>query len=124
MVIEYWLQVGAITPQSLEHLLPSIHDCLTSTDWATRKAAADVLSSLALHSRSLVADGAASTVAALEACRFDKVLYLSEIPFHNMLNLLLAMPFFFSLSDGQEVWVIVAYILFFKEKKVLLLERN
>ncbi|QHO18274.1 uncharacterized protein DS421_11g319070 [Arachis hypogaea] len=72
-VVSSLSQVGAITPQSLEHLLPSIHDCLTSTDWATRKAAADALSSLALHSRGLVADGAASTVAVLEDCRFDKI---------------------------------------------------
>ncbi|MED6184113.1 hypothetical protein PIB30_044305 [Stylosanthes scabra] len=72
-VVSSLSQVGAITPQSLEHLLPSIHDCLTSTDWATRKAAADALSSLALHSKGLVADGAASTVAVLEDCRFDKI---------------------------------------------------
>ncbi|XP_027340908.1 TORTIFOLIA1-like protein 1 isoform X3 [Abrus precatorius] len=66
-------QVGAIAPQSLEHLLPSIHECLNSTDWATRKAAAEALSSLALHSSSLVTDKAAPTVAALEASRFDKI---------------------------------------------------
>lgn len=66
-------QVGAIAPQSLEHLLPSIHDCLASTDWATRKAAADALSSLALHSSNLIADGAAPTLAVLESCRFDKI---------------------------------------------------
>ncbi|RDX63968.1 Microtubule-associated protein TORTIFOLIA1, partial [Mucuna pruriens] len=66
-------QVGAIAPQSLEHLLPSIHECLTSTDWATRKAAAEALSSLALHSSSLVTDRAAPTLAVLETCRFDKI---------------------------------------------------
>ncbi|KAG5094173.1 hypothetical protein AAZX31_18G097200 [Glycine max] len=66
-------QVGAIAPQSLEHLLPSIHECLSSTDWATRKAAAEALSSLALHSSSLVTDRAAPTLAVLEACRFDKI---------------------------------------------------
>ncbi|XP_057951013.1 microtubule-associated protein TORTIFOLIA1 [Malania oleifera] len=66
-------QVGAIAPQSLELLLQSIHDCLGSSDWATRKAAADTLSSLALHSRNLVTDGAGSTLAVLEACRFDKI---------------------------------------------------
>ncbi|TYG72063.1 hypothetical protein ES288_D05G449800v1 [Gossypium darwinii] len=36
-------QVGAIAPQSLEALQLSIHECLGSTDWATRKAAADSL---------------------------------------------------------------------------------
>ncbi|CAJ1964517.1 unnamed protein product [Sphenostylis stenocarpa] len=66
-------QVGAIAPQSLEHLLPSIHECLSSTDWATRKAAAETLSSLALHSSSLVTDRVAPTLAVLEACRFDKI---------------------------------------------------
>ena len=68
------LQVGAITAQSLEPLLQSIHECLSSSDWATRKAAAEALTALALHSSDLVKDGAASTLTALEACRFDKVL--------------------------------------------------
>ncbi|KAI4306071.1 hypothetical protein L6164_029381 [Bauhinia variegata] len=72
-VVSSLSQVGAIPPQSLENLLPSIHGCLASTDWATRKAAADALSSLALHSSNLITDGAASTVAVLETCRFDKI---------------------------------------------------
>lgn len=68
------LQVGAIAPQSLENLLQSIHECIGSSDWATRKAAADALISLALYSSNLITtDGAGSTVTALEACRFDKV---------------------------------------------------
>ncbi|XP_040988415.1 microtubule-associated protein TORTIFOLIA1-like isoform X1 [Juglans microcarpa x Juglans regia] len=66
-------QVGAIAPQSLENLLQSIHECLGSTDWATRKAAAEALSALALHSSDLVSDKAASTLTALESCRFDKI---------------------------------------------------
>ncbi|XP_074299829.1 microtubule-associated protein TORTIFOLIA1-like isoform X2 [Silene latifolia] len=66
-------QVEAITPQSLEPLLQTIHDCLASTDWATRKAAAEALTALALHSSDLVKDGAASTLTVLEACRFDKI---------------------------------------------------
>ncbi|KAK9092093.1 hypothetical protein Syun_027004 [Stephania yunnanensis] len=66
-------QVGAIAPQSLQTLLQSIHECLQSSDWGTRKAAAEALSSLASHSSHLVADGASSTIAVLEACRFDKV---------------------------------------------------
>ncbi|KAG5017487.1 hypothetical protein AAZX31_08G302300 [Glycine max] len=66
-------QVGAVAPQSLEHLLPSIHECLSSTDWATRKAAAEALSSLALHSSNLVTNRAEPTLAVLEACRFDKI---------------------------------------------------
>ncbi|GMJ11512.1 SPIRAL 2, CONVOLUTA, TORTIFOLIA 1 [Hibiscus trionum] len=66
-------QVGAIPPQSLEALLPSIHECLGNTDWATRKAAADALSALALNSSNLVADRASSTVSVLEGCRFDRM---------------------------------------------------
>lgn len=66
-------QVGAITSMNLEPLLQSIHDCLASTDWATRKAAAEALSALALYSSDLVKDGACSTLTALEACRFDKI---------------------------------------------------
>ncbi|KAK3027969.1 hypothetical protein RJ639_039436 [Escallonia herrerae] len=65
-------QVGAIAPQSLEPLLQSIHECLGSTDWATRKAAADALNALALHSRNLIAGRADSTLTVLEASRFDK----------------------------------------------------
>uniref|UniRef100_A0A6N2MRM3 TOG domain-containing protein n=1 Tax=Salix viminalis TaxID=40686 RepID=A0A6N2MRM3_SALVM len=66
--------VGSIAPQGLEPLLQSIHDCLRSTDWATRKAAADALTALALHSSSFIADGVAlSTLSVLEACRFDKI---------------------------------------------------
>lgn len=69
-----YLQVGAIAPQSLDSLLHSIHECLGCTDWVTRKAAADALISLAVHSSSLVADKTDSTITALESCRFDKVL--------------------------------------------------
>ncbi|KAK6269731.1 hypothetical protein POUND7_006836 [Theobroma cacao] len=66
-------QVGAIAPPSLEALLQSIHECLGSTDWVTRKAAADALTALALHSNNLIADRAASTITALEGCRFDRM---------------------------------------------------
>lgn len=66
-------QVGAIAPQSLPALMQSIHGCLENSDWATRKAAAETLSVIASHSSELVADGAVSTITALEACRFDKV---------------------------------------------------
>lgn len=72
-VVSSLSQVGALAPQSLEPLLQSIHECLGSTDWATRKAAADTLTALALHSSNLIRDGAASTLAVLEACRFDKI---------------------------------------------------
>ncbi|KAB2095991.1 hypothetical protein ES319_A01G079300v1 [Gossypium barbadense] len=66
-------QVGAIALQSLEPLLQSIHECLGSTDWVTRKAASDALSALALHSSNLIADRASSTITLLEDCRFDRI---------------------------------------------------
>ena len=71
-VLSFLLQVGAITPQNLESLLQSIQGCLNSSDWATRKAAAETLSVLSSN-KNVVAEGAASTLNALEACRFDKV---------------------------------------------------
>ncbi|XP_015898867.2 TORTIFOLIA1-like protein 1 isoform X2 [Ziziphus jujuba] len=72
-VVSSLSQVGAIAPQCLDNLLQSIHDCLGSSDWATRKAAADALIALALHSSNLIKDGAASTLTVLEASRFDKI---------------------------------------------------
>lgn len=72
-VVSSLSQVGAVAPQSLESLVQSIQDCLSSSDWATRKAAAETLSVLASHSSSLVVEGADSTVTVLEACRFDKI---------------------------------------------------
>ncbi|XP_052208025.1 microtubule-associated protein TORTIFOLIA1-like [Diospyros lotus] len=72
-VVSSLSQVEAIAAQSLEPLLHSIHEYLGSTDWATRKAAADALNSIALHSSNLIADRGASTVTVLEACRFDKI---------------------------------------------------
>ncbi|OVA11501.1 hypothetical protein BVC80_9009g33 [Macleaya cordata] len=66
-------QVRAIAPQSLPTLLQSIHDCLDSSEWSTRKAAADTLIALASHSSHLIMDGTSSTISKLEACRFDKV---------------------------------------------------
>lgn len=57
----------------MQQMLHSIHECLESSDWATRKAAADTLCMLSAHSSHLIGDGAAPTIAALEACRFDKV---------------------------------------------------
>ncbi|KAG8386146.1 hypothetical protein BUALT_Bualt03G0118700 [Buddleja alternifolia] len=72
-VVSSLSQVGAIAPQNLEPLLQSIHDYLGSSDWATRKAAADTLSALAVNMSNIIPEGAASTVNALEACRFDKI---------------------------------------------------
>ncbi|GFP98122.1 microtubule-associated protein tortifolia1 [Phtheirospermum japonicum] len=71
-VVSSLSQVGAIAPQNLEPLLQSIHECLGSPDWATRKAAAETLIVLSSNGN-ITAEGAASTLNVLEACRFDKV---------------------------------------------------
>ncbi|KAG9132171.1 hypothetical protein Leryth_022225 [Lithospermum erythrorhizon] len=73
LVVSSLSQVGAISPQSMESLLQSIHKCIRSSDWATRKSAAETLISLAVHSSNLITEGAASTLAVLEASRFDKI---------------------------------------------------
>ncbi|MFS7984789.1 putative MT-associated protein TORTIFOLIA1/SPIRAL2 [Helianthus anomalus] len=72
-VVSSLSQVGAISPQGLEPLLQSIHDCLTNSDWAARKAAADALIALALHSTNLITGKTGPTITALEECRFDKI---------------------------------------------------
>ncbi|XP_073108384.1 TORTIFOLIA1-like protein 1 isoform X2 [Elaeis guineensis] len=72
-VVSSLAQVGALVPQNMQQVLQSVRECLENSDWATRKAAADTLSVLSSSSSHLIADGAAPTIAALEACRFDKV---------------------------------------------------
>ncbi|KAK3228563.1 hypothetical protein Dsin_000444 [Dipteronia sinensis] len=62
----------------MESLIQTILECLRSTDWATCKATTDALTALALHSSNLVADGVASALTVLEACRFDKVAFRSR----------------------------------------------
>jgi hypothetical protein len=62
----------------MQQTLQSVLDCLENSDWATRKAAADTLCVLATHSGHLIGDGTAPTIAALEACRFDKVTMLKS----------------------------------------------
>lgn len=72
-VVSSLSQVGAISPQGLEALLQCIHDCLSNSDWATRKAAADALNALVLYSSNLITGKTGPTITALEACRFDKI---------------------------------------------------
>ncbi|WOL04894.1 hypothetical protein Cni_G13616 [Canna indica] len=72
-VVSSLAQVGAISPQGMQQVLQTIRECLENSDWATRKAAADTLCMLASHSSHLLGDGTSATIAALEACRFDKV---------------------------------------------------
>ncbi|OAY67300.1 Microtubule-associated protein TORTIFOLIA1 [Ananas comosus] len=54
-------------------LLSVVSSLAQSSDWATRKAAADTLCILSSHSSHLVGDGATSIITSLESCRFDKV---------------------------------------------------
>ncbi|KAI3982095.1 hypothetical protein MKX01_019001 [Papaver californicum] len=74
-VVSSLSQVKAMSPQNLPSLLQSMHDCLESTEWSTRKAAADTLISLVSHSSHLIKDGDGTSliINKLEACRFDKV---------------------------------------------------
>ncbi|PIN15842.1 hypothetical protein CDL12_11508 [Handroanthus impetiginosus] len=72
-VVSSLSQVRAIAPQHLEPLLESIHEFLGSSDWATRKAAADSLITLSLNTSNITPERAASTLNVLEACRFDKI---------------------------------------------------
>ncbi|CAL9134796.1 unnamed protein product [Musa textilis] len=72
-VVSSLAQVGAIHLQSMQQLLQIVRECLESSEWPTRKAAADTLCVLASHSSHLLRDGAAATITALDACRFDKV---------------------------------------------------
>ncbi|CAH9135696.1 unnamed protein product [Cuscuta epithymum] len=72
-VVSSLSQVGAIAPQNFESLLRCLQECISSSEWATRKAAADTLTVLALHSSNLVTREAASVLTLLEASRFDKI---------------------------------------------------
>lgn len=76
-------QVGAISPQNMQQVLQNIRECLESSDWATRKAAADTLCILSSHSSHLVGDGATSIITSLESCRFDKVTLLHFTSFKD-----------------------------------------
>ncbi|PWA75586.1 Hexokinase [Artemisia annua] len=60
------LNAGAISLQGLKPLLQSLHNCLNNTDWATRKAAANALSALALHSSNLITGKYGPHIAVLE----------------------------------------------------------
>ncbi|EPS61086.1 potyviral helper component protease-interacting protein 2, partial [Genlisea aurea] len=72
-VVSCLSQVGAMAPQSFEQLQQSIHVCLRSSDWATRKAAADSLIILGSKSGAITEEAASCTVKVLETCRFDKI---------------------------------------------------
>ncbi|KAH9322396.1 hypothetical protein KI387_017035, partial [Taxus chinensis] len=79
-------QVGAISQQNLSILMQCITESLESTDWATRKGAADTLSRMATHSSNILTSFKSSIIALLEACRFDKIVIYAA-PFDYILSL-------------------------------------
>lgn len=64
---------GASSPQTLSVLVPCMLDTLQSNDWTARKAAAEAFACMALRLGPLLPSFKSSCIAALEACRFDKV---------------------------------------------------
>ncbi|KAI9170374.1 hypothetical protein LWI28_027002 [Acer negundo] len=69
---------GAKSKGVLDWVVPCVLDFLSSDDWATRKAAAEVLAKVALAENDLAAQYKNSCLAALESRRFDKVKIVRE----------------------------------------------
>lgn len=73
-VIASIVQVGgASSPQILSVVVPCMLETLRSNDWTTRKAAAEAFACMALSLGPVLSSFKSSCIAALEACRFDKV---------------------------------------------------
>eukprot|EP00249_Psilotum_nudum_P010806 c22779_g1_i1 orf=2-2581(-) len=64
---------GAASYRCLSMLVLCVQEALKSTDWATRKAAAETFASMASNMGSSLASFKDSALNALESCRFDKV---------------------------------------------------
>ncbi|XP_042453747.1 TORTIFOLIA1-like protein 3 [Zingiber officinale] len=64
---------GAATAQLVALLIPCLVESLASEDWATRKAAAESLSLLALKEKELLSGFRSSCISSFESRRFDKV---------------------------------------------------
>lgn len=64
---------GAKSKGVTEWLVPCVLECLTSDDWGTRKAAAEVLGKVAAVEKDLAAGYRSKCLAALGSRRFDKV---------------------------------------------------
>ncbi|KAJ7541735.1 hypothetical protein O6H91_10G073900 [Diphasiastrum complanatum] len=78
---------GSTGNQYLVPLVPSVQDSLQSSDWATRKAAADTLTLLGLVLGPSLNKFKESTIAMLETYRFDKVKPVRD-----------------SMADAMQVW--------------------
>ncbi|KAI5059078.1 hypothetical protein GOP47_0025397 [Adiantum capillus-veneris] len=73
-VIASIVQAGGTTSyQCLAMVMACVQECLKSTDWATRKAAAETLASMASAVGPSLGTFKSPVLEALEACRFDKV---------------------------------------------------
>ncbi|XP_057869592.1 TORTIFOLIA1-like protein 2 [Cryptomeria japonica] len=86
---------GASNQHTLSMLIPAMDDALRSSDWATRKAAAEAFSRMALNIADLVTPFKSSCLASLESSRFDKVK-----PVRDMVNQ--ALQSWKSIPDSDE----------------------
>ncbi|XP_039019811.1 TORTIFOLIA1-like protein 4 [Hibiscus syriacus] len=75
---------GAGSKGVLDWLVPSAVESLSSEDWGTRKAAAELLGKVAMAEKELAAEYKAACVAALENKRFDKVKIVRETMNHSL----------------------------------------
>ncbi len=76
-------------------LVTSAQEALESNEWATRKAAADMLACVATGLGSSLTTFKSSCCASLEACRFDKVLQFCWFMCHICNVLMMSEKFFF-----------------------------
>ena len=54
-------------------VMPCVHEALESSDWATRKAAAETLTRVGNNLGPALLSFRSATLQVLESCRFDKV---------------------------------------------------
>lgn len=80
-------QVGALNQQQLALVMPCVHEALESTDWATRKAAAETLSRVGANLGPTLLSFRSTTLQVLESSRFDKVKPVRD-----------------SINDATQVW--------------------
>ncbi|XP_039035107.1 TORTIFOLIA1-like protein 4 [Hibiscus syriacus] len=84
-VIASVVSVGGVGSKGvLDWLVPSAVESLSSEDWGTRKAAAELLGKVAMAEKELAAEYKAACVAALENKRFDKVKIVRETMNHSL----------------------------------------
>ncbi|KAI5079644.1 hypothetical protein GOP47_0005710 [Adiantum capillus-veneris] len=72
-VIRGLSEIGALEQGQLKMVMPCIHEALKSSDWATRKAAAEALGRISINSWNMLVSFRQLTLDNLESIRFDKV---------------------------------------------------